>query len=375
MKNRKKLKLAATIDGPGINYVSWQHPDIPADSSENINFYIQQAELFEAAKFDTLFLADVSHVGPGNIPHYLSMFEGVSVMSAISMVTNKIGLSATVSTSYADPYSVARQILSLDKISKGRASLNAITSNPGGMVNFSRGHLGKSDQHPMQKEFLEILLGLWDTYEDDAFIRDKKSGVYLNPSKMHTVNYRGEYFSVDGPLNISRSVQGRPVLYTAGRSATLFDHATSYTDGVVTHANTLEETVAIANEVRRSLIEKGRRPEDFILSVSQNPIVGRTEQEAQEKYMELLRFTPKNSLPLPLFFGSAEKVADQVQQWYDQGAIDMLMLRQDHPHGLRDFIGLVVPILQERGIFRTEYESETLRGNLELPKPAFRKII
>ncbi|MFT2011090.1 NtaA/DmoA family FMN-dependent monooxygenase [Pontibacter sp. 13R65] len=374
MENRKKLKLAANIDGLGWNFVGWQHYDMPADASENIDFYIQQSKLAEAAKFDTLFLVDVSHVGPGNIPHYLSMFEGVSVMSAISMHTKNIGLSVTISTSYADPYSAARQILSLDKISKGRASLNAITSNPGGMVNFSRGHLGKADQYPMNKEFMEIVLGLWDTYEDDAFIRDKESGLFLDPRKMHTVNYRGKYFQVDGPLNLSRSVQGRPVLYTAGRSQTFIDHATSYTDGVFTHGNTLEETVTIANELRNQLVEKGRRPEDFIVSVSQNPIVGSTEQEAREKYLELLQLIPNNSLPRPLFFGSAEKVADQVQQWYEQGAMDMLILRQDHPHGLRDFIELVVPILQERGIFRTEYESETLRGNLELPKPAFRKI-
>lgn len=374
MKNKKKLKLAANIDGLGWNHVGWQHPDMPADASENIDFYIQQAKLAESAKFDTLFLVDVSHVGPGNIPHYLSMFEGVSVMSAISMHTKKIGLSATVSTSYADPYSVARQILSLDKISKGRASLNAITSNPGGMVNFSRGHLGKSDQYPMNKEFMEIVMGLWDTYEDDAFIRDKENGIFLNPGKMHKVNYRGKYFSVEGPLNLSRSVQGRPVLYTAGMSQKFIDHATSYTDGVFTHGNTLEEMVAMANELRRQLVEKNRRPEDFIISISQNPIVGRTEQEAQEKYLELLRLIPNNSLARPLFFGSAEKVANQVQQWYEQGAFDMLILRQDHPHGLRDFIDLVVPILQERGIFRTEYESDTLRGHLELPRPAFRTL-
>jgi len=374
MKTKKQLKLAANIDGPGWNFVGWQHPDMPADASENIDFFIKQAKLAESAKFDTLFLVDVSHVGPGNIPHYLSMFEGVSVMSALAMHTQNIGLSATVSTSYADPYNVARQILSLDKISKGRASLNAITSNPGGMVNFSRGHLGKADQYPMNKEFIEIVLGLWDTYEDDAFIRDKESGLFLNPRKMHKVNYRGKYFSVEGPLNLSRSVQGRPVLYTAGVSQKFMDHATSYTDGVFTHGNTVEEAAGIAYELRRQLVQKGRRPEDFIVSVSQNPIVGRTEQEAREKYMELLHFIPYNSLPRPLFFGSAEKVADQVQHWYDQGAIDMLIVRQDHAHGLRDFIELVVPILQERGLVRTEYDADTLRGNLELPRPVFRKI-
>jgi alkanesulfonate monooxygenase SsuD/methylene tetrahydromethanopterin reductase-like flavin-dependent oxidoreductase (luciferase family) len=178
MKTKKQLKLAANIDGPGWNFVGWQHPDMPADASENIDFYIHQAQLAESAKFDTLFLVDVSHVGPGNIPHYLSMFEGVSVMSALAMHTKNIGLSATVSTSYADPYNVARQILSLDKISKGRASLNAITSNPGGMVNFSRGHLGKADQYPMNKEFMEILLGLWDTYEVMLLSAIRKAAIF-----------------------------------------------------------------------------------------------------------------------------------------------------------------------------------------------------
>lgn len=374
MSNRKKLKLAANIDGTGWNFVGWQHPDMPSDASENLDFYIQQAQLAEAAKFDTLFLVDVSHVGPGNIPHYLSMFEGMTIMSALSVKTEKIGLSATIATSYTDPYNVARQVLSLDKISKGRASVNAVTSNPGGMVNFSRGHLTKADQYPMNREFMEILIGLWDTYEDDAFIRDKKQGLYLNPQKMHTLNYRGKYFSVDGPLNLSRSVQGRPVLYTAGSSATFMDHASSYTDGAFIHGQTMEDTMQIANELKARLIEKGRLLEDFVVITNQNPIVGRTDAEAVAKYKELLAFHPQNSIPVPLFFGSAERVAAQVQLWYESGAMDMLMIRQDHPHGLRDFIELVVPILQDRGIYKTEYEGDTLREHLEISKPGFRKV-
>jgi FMN-dependent oxidoreductase (nitrilotriacetate monooxygenase family) len=374
MSDKKKLKLAANIDGTGWNFVGWQHPDMPSDASENIDYYVQQAQLAEAAKFDTLFLVDVSHVGPGNIPHYLSMFEGMTIMSALSMKTEKIGLSATIATSYTDPYNVARQVLSLDKISKGRASVNAVTSNPGGMVNFSRSHLTRADQYPMNKEFMEILIGLWDTYEDGAFIRDKERGLYLNPGKMHTLNYRGKYFSVDGPLNLSRSVQGRPVMYTAGSSATFMDHASSYTDGAFIHGQTMEDTIAVANGIRSKLIEKGRRPEDFVVITSQNPIVGRTDEEAVAKYKQLLSFHPRNSLPAPVFFGSAERVAAQVQLWYESGAMDMLMIRQDHPHGLRDFIELVVPILQERGIYKTEYEGNTLREHLEIPKPGFRTI-
>ncbi len=374
IKTRKKLKLGAVLDGLGWNHMAWQHPEMPADASENLNFYIKQAQLAESAKFDTLFLVDVSHVGPGNIPHYLSMFEGVSIMSALSMVTKNIGLSATIASSYGDPYSAARQILSLDKISKGRASLNAITSNPGGMVNFSRGHLGKADQYPMNEEFIEVVLGLWDTYEDGAFIRDKENGIFLDPYKMHTIGYRGKYFSVDGPLNISRSSQGRPVLYTAGTSEKFMDIATRYTDGVFTYGYDLEDTASLADRIRQKLMANQRRPEDFMISISQNPIVGETEKDAMDKYIELMRLTPRNSLPRPQFFGSAEKVADQVQKWYEMGAMDMLLLRQDHPHGLRDFIDLVVPILQDRGIFRTEYEADTLRGNLEIPNPGWRAI-
>jgi alkanesulfonate monooxygenase SsuD/methylene tetrahydromethanopterin reductase-like flavin-dependent oxidoreductase (luciferase family) len=147
----------------------------------------------------------------------------------------------------------------------------------------------------MNKEFMEIVLGLWDTYEDDAFIRDKERGIFLNPYKMHKVNYRGEYFSVEGPLNLSRSVQGRPVLYTAGMSQKFIDCATSYTDGVFTHGNTMEEAKGIADELRRQLVLKGRRPEDFIVSVSQNPIVGRTEKEAQENTWNLHSFLPETA--------------------------------------------------------------------------------
>ncbi|WP_231424698.1 LLM class flavin-dependent oxidoreductase [Pedobacter sp. Leaf250] len=374
MDRKRTLKLSAGIAGTGWNYTSWMHKDMPADAGENVDFYIEQAQIAEAAKFETLFLFDVSHVGAGNIPHYLSMFDGATIMSAIAVKTNKIGLSFTASSSYTDPYNIARQALSLDKISKGRASINVVTSNPGGMVNFSRGHLTKADQYPMHREFLEILLGLWDTYEDDAFPRDKKTGLFLNPTKMHTINYRGEYFSVDGPLNISRSVQGRPVLYTAGSSSTFVEIATTYTDGAFIAGPSFEHALFTANAIRNKLIEKDRDPENFVIATSQNAIVGKTDAQAQQKYMELVALDRYRAMPAPLFFGSAERVADQVQKWYEAGAMDMLVVTQDYPRGLADFAELVVPILQDRGIFHKEYAADTLRENLELKKPMFRKI-
>lgn len=374
MNKRKKLKMGAIIEGVGYNYMGWRHPDMPADASENIDYYTKQAKIAEEAKFDTLFLIDVSHVGPGNIPHYLSMFEGVSIMSALSMVTKNIGLSATIASSYGDPFTAARQILSLDKISKGRASLNVITSNPGGMVNYSRGHLKKADQYPMQKEFMEIVLGLWDSYEDDAFLRDKANGIYFNPQKMHPLNYRGKYFSVDGPLNLSRSAQGRPMLFTAGTSSNFMENAAKYTDGAFILGQSLDYSKGITTEVKKRVAFEGRSPEDFIVAFPQQVLVGRTEKEAEEKFREMESLIPQYRIQKPLFFGSAEKVADQVQEWYEAGAMDMLLVQQEHPTALKDFVDLVVPILQDRGIFRTEYESNTLRGNLELPIPEHRYV-
>lgn len=369
MAEKKQLKIGGIIDGVGFNYMGWRHPDMPANASESIDYYVQKAKRLEEGKFDVIFLADVSHIGPRMIPHYLSMFEGVSILSALSMVTHSIGLTATIATSYADPFTVARQMASLDKISNGRAGWNAVTSNPGGLANYSRTHLSKADLYPMKKEFLEIVEGLWDSYEDDAFIRDKESGVFFDHLKMHPLNYRGNYFSVDGPLNISRSRQGRPVIFQAGTSPNFMDLAARHADGVFLPADHLEDAKAFSQELKKRVELEGRSFDDFLLTISQNPIIGQTEREAEEKFQELQALMPSYRIPKPVFFGSAEKVAEQIQHWYEAGALDMLLIRQEHPSGFDDFINLVVPILQEKGIFRTEYESNTLRGNLGLPHP------
>jgi FMN-dependent oxidoreductase (nitrilotriacetate monooxygenase family) len=375
MTNKKQLKIGAIIDGVGWNYMGWRHPDMPANASENVDYYVQKAQRAEEGKFDMVFLADVSHIGPGMIPHYLSMFEGVSILSALSMATTHIGLTATIATSYADPFTVARQMASLDKISDGRAGWNAVTSNPGGLANYSRTYLSKADLYPMKKEFLEVVKGLWDSYEVDAFIRDKKSGVFYDPRKMHALNYRGNYFSVDGPLNISRSRQGRPVIFQAGTSPDFMNIASKHADGVFIGFEELEDARAFSEELRRRVRLEGRSPNDFIIMPSHNPIVGRTEKEAEEKFQELQSLMPIYRIPKPKFFGSAEKVADQIQHWYEAGAMDVLLIRQEHPSGFDDFIDLVVPILQEKGIFRKEYESNTLRGNLGLLYPENRYSI
>lgn len=258
---------------------------------------------------------------------------------------------------------------SLDKISNGRAGWNAVTSNPDDLANYSRTHLSKSDLYPMKKEFLEIVKGLWDSYEDDAFIRDKESGVFYDPAKMHTLNYRGKYFSVDGPLNISRSKQGRPVVFEAGTSPEFMEIAAVHADGVFIGQDNLADAKLFSDELRRRVALAGRNPDDLLITPSHNPIVGRTDAEAEEKFQELQALMPQYRIPKPTLFGSAEKVADEIEQWYKAGAMDLLLVRQEHPSGHDDFIDLVVPILQDKGIFRTEYETDTLRGNLGLSYP------
>lgn len=366
---RRKLKLGGIIDGVGWNHTGWRHPDIPADASENVDFYVQKAIQLEQGKFDLIFLADVSHIGPGMIPHYLSMFEGVSILSALSMVTHSIGLAATIATSYADPFTVARQIASLDKISKGRAGWNAITSNPGGLANYSRSHLRKADLYPMKKEFLEIVEGLWDSYEEDAFIRDKESGIFFDPSKMHPINYTGNYFSVEGPLNVSRSRQGRPVVFQAGTSLDFMNVAAKHAE-VIMAPGDFDYLKGFAFELKKRVQNQGRSPNDLLIMPSHSPIVGETEKEALEKLREMESWMPKGyRIPKPTLMGSAENVAEKIEHWYRAGVMDILLIRQDYPAGFEDFIQLVVPILQDKGIFRKEYEDNTLRGNLELPYP------
>ncbi|WHY54347.1 NtaA/DmoA family FMN-dependent monooxygenase [Peribacillus simplex] len=366
----RKLKLGGIIDGVGWNYFGWRHPDIPVNASENIDFYVEKAIQLESAKFDAIFLADVSHIGPGMIPHYLSMFEGISILSALSMVTHSIGLTATIATSYADPFTVARQIASLDKISNGRAGWNAITSNPGGLANYSRTHLRKSDLYPLKEEFLEIVEGLWDSYEDDAFIRDKKSGAFYDPSKMHSLNYTGNYFSVDGPLNISRSRQGRPVVFQAGTSSAFMDIAAKHAEVIMAPGDNFDYLKGFTAELKRRVENQGRSPNDLLIMPSHSPIVGKTEKDALEKLREIESLMPiGHRMPRPQLMGSAENVAEKIEHWYREGVMDILLIRQDYPAGFEDFIKLVVPILQEKGIFKKEYEANTLRGNLELPYP------
>lgn len=434
MANRKQIKFGALIHGVGGNVSAWRHPEVPADASVNFQFYTQQAQKAEAGKFDLVFIADGLYINEKSIPHFLNRFEPITILSALAAVTSKIGLVGTLSSSYSEPFTVARQFGSLDHISGGRAGWNVVTSPlEGSASNFSKtDHPTHDERYKIAEEYLEVTRGLWDSWEDDAFVRDKESGVFFDPSKLHRLDHKGEYFSVQGPLNIARSKQGHPVIFQAGSSESGKKLAGKAADAVFTGHENIEDAKAFYKDVKDRAVAEGRSADDIVILPGIGPIIGRTEEEAERKYQELAGLvTIENALnylgrffehhdfsqypldePFPelgdlghnsfrsgtdkikktakeqnltlrqvalqsatprgQFIGTPEKVADLIQQWHEEGAADGFIIHSSIPSGLNDFVELVVPILQERGIYRTDYESDTLRGNLGLPIPTNR---
>ncbi|WP_339204755.1 LLM class flavin-dependent oxidoreductase [Paenibacillus sp. FSL K6-3182] len=434
MANHKQLKFGALIHGVGGNISAWRHPEVPADASVNFKFYTEQAQTAEAGKFDLVFIADGLYINEKSIPHFLNRFEPITILSALAAVTSKIGLVGTLSSSYSEPFTVARQFGSLDHISGGRAGWNVVTSPlEGSASNFSKtDHPTHDERYKIAEEYLEVTRGLWDSWEDDAFVRDKESGVFFDPSKLHRLDHKGEYFSVQGPLNIARSKQGHPVIFQAGSSESGKKLAGKAADAVFTGHDNIEDAKAFYKDVKDRTVAEGRSVDDIVILPGIGPIIGRTEEEAERKYQELAELvTIENALnylgrffehhdfsqypldeqfpelgdlgqnsfrsgtdkikkvakeknltlrqvalqsatPRPQFIGTPEKIADLIQEWHEEGAADGFIIHSSIPSGLNDFVELVVPILQERGIYRTDYESDTLRGNLGLQIPANR---
>ncbi|MFD0673111.1 LLM class flavin-dependent oxidoreductase [Cohnella sp. GCM10027633] len=434
MANRKKIKLGTIIHGVGGNVSAWRHPEVPADASVNFEFYKSQAQIAEAGKFDLAFIADGLYINEKSIPHFLNRFEPITILSALAAVTSKIGLVGTLSTSYSEPFTVSRQFGSLDHISGGRAGWNVVTSPlEGSAKNFGKPeHPSHDVRYRIAEEFLEVARGLWDSWEDDAFVRNKETGVFFDRSKLHTLNHKGEFFSVQGPLNIARSKQGHPVIFQAGSSESGRKLAAKSADAVFTGHERIEDAKAFYKDVKDRAEALGRSRDDIAILPGIGPIVGDTEEEAERKYLEfanlvtidkaleyLGRFFEHHDFsqypldePFPdlgdlgsnsfrsgtdkikqvareqgltlrqvaigaatprgAFIGTPEKIADLIQLWHEEEAADGFILHAPTPDALRDFVEKVVPILQERGVYRTEYESDTLRGNLGLPIPANR---
>ncbi|MFF2016941.1 LLM class flavin-dependent oxidoreductase [Paenibacillus sp. NPDC058177] len=432
--SRKKIKLAVNLRGVGDSISEWRHPNAQPDASVNFELYKQWAKKAESALLDAIFIADGLYITEQSLPHFLNRFEPVSLLSALAAVTSNIGLVGTVSSTFSEPFTLARQFGTLDKISGGRAGWNVVTSGTldGAADNYNEKQIEHDAKYRLAAEFLEVTKGLWSSWEEDAFVRDKESGVFFDPEKMHTLNHKGEYFSVKGPLSIERSPQGQPVIFQAGTSEAGRNFAAEQADAIYSIPKTITESIAFREDMRRRAETFGRSADDILVFPSIAPVVGRTAEEAEQKYQEMAslvtitdalkyisRFfnhhdltqypldepalnlldlvpTQQGSLknftealksgitlrqlaleattPRSPFMGTPEQVADTLQEWFEAGAADGFMLVPFGPFGMDDFLSEVVPILQERGLFRTEYESDTLRGNLGLNIPQNRYV-
>jgi len=435
----RRLHLGAFLYATGHHVAAWRHPDAQADAASNFAHYRHLAEVAERGCFDMLFLAD-SAAAPAGSAERLSRnprtvtFEPLTLLSALAAVTTRIGLVATVTTTYNEPFHVARKFASLDQISDGRSGWNLVTSaNAEEALNFScEAHLAHADRYDRAREFAQVVQGLWDSWDDDAFVRDKATGRFFDPDKLHVLHHRGQHFQVRGPLNVPRSPQGRPVLVQAGSSDDGRDLAAETAEVVFTAHQTFADGHAFYTDLKHRMAAHGRASDALKIMPGVFPVIGRTAQEAEDRFGELqalihpeiglgllsnmighdltghdvdgplpklpesnsgksradllIRLAERERLTIRQLWmhiagarghrqirGTPVQIADQMQEWFEGGAADGFNVMPPYmPGGLEDFVDLVIPELRRRGLFRHDYEATTLRGNLGLERPANR---
>lgn len=433
----RQIKLGAFLPGGGQHIAAWRHPDSPADGATNFDFHVQLARTAERGLFDAYFLADNLSVGLGGREGgnaKIAGFEPVTLFSALAPLTKHLGFIATASTTYEEPYTLARKFASLDHLSNGRAGWNVVTSAGEDTArNFNREEQpAHADRYARAHEHVETVKALWDSWEDDAFIRDKQTGRFYDTDRLHDIDHKGAHFSVKGPLNVPRPVQGHPVVVQAGQSEAGRKLAAASAEVIFTAHQSLASAQEFYRDIKARVRAAGRDPNHVLIMPGVAPFVGRTEEEARAKYQQLndlivpedgvallnglaggtldLRGYPLDG-PLPksaetegmksrqalirqiadehgftirqlyqwvatarghyTVVGSVEQVADQLEKWFRHDAADGFnILPPWLPGALDDFVDLVVPELQRRGLFRTAYEGLTLRENLGLPRPA-----
>jgi N-acetyl-S-(2-succino)cysteine monooxygenase len=439
MNTLRQIKLGMFLRPAGHHIAAWRHSEAQADGGVNFAHYVEVAQTAERGLFDMLFSADSATAVTAREEalhrmSYVAWIDPYSLLAALAPVTTHIGLVCTATTTYDQPYHIARRFASLDLISGGRAGWNVVTSaNPNEAQNFGlKEHLEKSDRYRRAREFTEIVLNLWQSWDDDAFLRDKASGIFYDPGKLHTLNHSGQYFSVRGPLNVSRSPQGHPVVVQAGASEDGKELAAETAEVVFTAQPTLAGARAFYADLKGRTGKFGRDPDEIKVMPGFFVTVGRTRDEANEKFDQLqdlihpevgisllsqrvgvdLRGYPLDG-PLPelpentvissradlistmakrdnltirqvyeriaggrghyTMTGTPADVADQMEEWFTTGAADGFNVMCPHfPAGLDDFVTSVVPELQRRKLYRTSYEGTTLRENLGLSIPRHR---
>lgn len=432
----RHLHLNAFLMSSGHHEASWRLPESNSFAGTDVRHFQRLAQTAERGKLDSIFFAD-SPVLHGNVAQrpYGSL-EPTVLLAAIAAVTERIGLIATASTTYNEPYNLARRFASVDHISGGRTGWNVVTTaGDAAARNFSlAGQPTHSQRYERAAEFLDVTRKLWDSWEDEAVIADKAAGVWADSDRVHPVNHEGRHFQVEGALDVPRSVQGRPVIVQAGSSDDGKDFAARYAEAVFTAHQTLSDAQDFYSDLKQRATAAGREADSIKILPGIVPVIAPTEAEAQRLEQELdelilpeharrqlasvLRVAPESlaldrELPADLpteddiegaksrytlivnlarrerltvrqligrlgggrghrtFSGTPEQVADAIQGWFQAGAADGFNIMPPVlPSGLDIFIDQVVPILQRRGLFRSEYTGSTLRDHYGLTKPA-----
>ena len=425
----RQIKLGFILHGVGRTWDDWRHSDRDVNASTDFALYKRQAQTAERGKFDFLFVADSLSITEKSSPHYLNRFEPITILSALAGATSHIGLVGTLTVSYSEPYNVARQFASLDHISGGRAGWNVVTSWLGDTAaNFSKAeHPAHDVRYRIAGEYLGVVKGLWDSWEDDALVGDKAGGVFVDPTKLHRLDHDGDFFHVRGPLNIKRSPQGQPVIFEAGASPDGRAFAARSADAIFNGAQTLAEAQEYYRDVKAQARGFGRNPAELLVLPGISPLVGLTTDDVAAKQAELAalgsietglgmlarsfndhdfarydldapfpdvaalgwnsnqsasqriladvraggltlrQIALQLATPRGNFVGTPEHVADELQRWFEADGADGFVVFEPLPGQLDLFVDHVVPVLQARGLFRTEYEGETFRENLGLP--------
>ena len=435
----RELHFGVNVLSDGMHPAAWQHPSADPNWFTDPAYWINLARIAERGTLDALFLADSpSLFQPPDEP--LSApplaLDPLVLLSTLAPVTTHLGLIATVSTSFEEPYNLARRLATLDHLSRGRVAWNVVTSSdPYAWNNFGRPGVpaaqpGRADRYRRAAEFIDVVRALWDSWDDDAVLADKESGAFSRIGSINTIDHRGEFFHVDGPLTLPRTPQGHPVLFQAGGSSGGLDLAARYADGVFAAQASLPDALRNADELRARTLSYGRPRDAIRIMPGLSFVLGSTEAEAHRRHAELNELAGERRLahlagqlsvdvselhwdkPLPqwlidgaqttsgsqgardivvnlarrehltvrqlldrvitwhrLVIGSPEQIADAIEEWFVAGAVDGFNLMPDvFPSGLELFVDHVIPILRDRGLFRREYRAETLRGHLGLPR-------